>query len=796
MSQDKHDAPKRPGPRFRSFLDRLQQNVGASLTITAQVTLADPDGPVPGLIPEQADGKTVTGKIALADVKRLVDHPNVIGFRPGAKVALPEAAPSFNLNLHQILANAATVVGRMNRPHVDARLQRHIQHPHRRAQIAQDPQPTGTTEASATPRLSAHEAAPAEDAPVALSAVTDTTAPDVAPQDLVLVDVMARLSDPTVQVPGLRISRQLGHLVTGHVAAGDFDGVSQHPNILSLRSSRPIYHDLERSVREIRADPNALRLALPARADGLDGSGVIIGIIDTDADFVHANFRREDGSTRILALWDQRGGETPLSPADYNYGREYRSDDINAALKDGSPYIRLGYTPSRWNPQRSSGSHGTFVMDIAAGNGAATGLPGVAPGADIIFVHAETDGVVAGTSEFGTSKNIAEAALYIFEIAEALGRSAVVNISMSAYGGPHDGSTLVDRWFEQLLDVPGRAIVIAAGNSWTDRIHTCGTIAPGESRTLEIEIPLKTSDAIQTSDSEIEVWYPGAHTLEITMFNAADVAYGPVPPGEVLRSQIGTLTAVEIFHTLHDADNHDNHVDVLLNELMEGSWRLQLTNTGERPVPFHAWIERERSYTGQARFSIADECRTHTLGSLSCGIRTIVVGSYKVNADSRAISPFSSEGPTRDGRQKPEISAPGQSSDPFLEMGITCAQAHLPLPVRQSGTSIAAPHVTGAIALMMQSSDKPLSIEEIRSALRLSARHLRGESSEWDARLGAGRLNVAGAIRALRGDDAKDLAIDVTEDIPGLQTLISALTRIARESNSRIRINIEIEPTE
>lgn len=769
---------KQPDQRLDRRIERLLQKtrgtVRSSQTIPVRVQLTDPHGPAPGLRRERTVEDMAFGQISLADIEALIDSPNVLQVRMPGPLPLRDDA-SLGLNVSQILAEVATVVRQMGRSHVDARLHRAM----RRLNTAPSQSPDAQTPDAQT--AGAESAEP-----------TDTVV-EAAPEE---VDVMARLRDRDMAVPGLKVNRQLGDIVTGSVSSVDFAAVSEHDNVISLRSSRPIYHDLERSVREIRADPATLRSVLPEDLRGLDGRGVIVGIIDTDADFAHANFRDEHGNTRLLALWDQRGGKTGMSPRDFGYGREYLREKINAALRTSTPYTHLGYTPRRWDPRRSSGSHGTFVMDIAAGNGQATGLHGVAPGAELIFVHAETDGAVAGTSAFGYSKNIAEAALYIFETAAAMGKPAVLNISMSAYGGPHDGSTLVDRWFEALLQVPDRAIVVAAGNAWTDRIHAAGQVHPETPRTLGVEIPLLLDQPAAAADSEIEIWYDGQQALEIAVIEPGGKRYGPVSPGEVLQIKKGDRVVLDIFHTQHDPDNGDNHVDILMDRLLSGNWTVELVSAAGEEVPFHAWIEREPTYIGQARFSIADEVRSHTLGSLSCGQKTIVVGSYKSGSPQRAISPFSSQGPTRDGRQKPELSAPGQSVDPFLEMGIACAQAQIPLPIRQSGTSIAAPHVTGVIALMLQSTERKLSVDEIRAALTTAARRGPPEGGEWHPRYGFGRVNGAGSILAINEKGDTDLVVDAPEEIEGMSALVAALGRIARASNAKIRINIEVEPRE
>ena len=72
----------------------------------------------------------------------------------------------------------------------------------------------------------------------------------------------------------------------------------------------------------------------------LKGQDIIIGIIDTGIDYTHPAFRRSDGGTRILRLWDQSGlsqtdGE-PSVPA-VDYGAAYTGADIDRALESPDP---------------------------------------------------------------------------------------------------------------------------------------------------------------------------------------------------------------------------------------------------------------------------------------------------------------------------------------------------------------------------------------------------------------------------------------------------------------------------
>src|ERR1051325_8750706 len=110
-----------------------------------------------------------------------------------------------------------------------------------------------------------------------------------------VVDVIAKLHDPTAKVKGLYISQRIGQIVTGMVKAKDIVKVRKNRNVLSLKGARRILPTLANSVPEIQATPQQLRNAFPNRRGEPDGTGVIIGIIDQGCDFAHRNFRKPNG---------------------------------------------------------------------------------------------------------------------------------------------------------------------------------------------------------------------------------------------------------------------------------------------------------------------------------------------------------------------------------------------------------------------------------------------------------------------------------------------------------------------
>lgn len=547
--------------------------------------------------------------------------------------------------------------------------------------------------------------------------------------------IVARIKDPelwklrTDVTAGANLGGRAGDfIVTGRVPVDRLEALRRDPNVLSLKAAQPV----QGLLRATTADIRATLATLPTDALGSRGQGVLVGVVDFGCDFAHANFRRADGSSRIVAIWDQTGAARPDSP--FGYGRLHTTEQIDAALASARPYDALRYEPA---PR----SHGTHVLDIAAGNGLGSGTEGVAPAAEIAFVELAASDITFGGpgvigKTFGDSVHLLEAVRFLFDLAGD--RPCVVNLSLGMNGGSHDGTSLVEQGLDRLVEArPGRAVVISASNSYADGIHAAGQVNQGAATDLQWVI----SDGDFTYN-EIEVWYPGSDEFGLEFLAPDGTSVGHVALGQngIVRDAAGA-TVFFISHRRSDPNNNDHCINIFLeSSAAAGTWTLRLTGVNITNGGYHAWIERDDA--APSSFAPPHD-NSRTLGSISCGHHTLVVGSYDAHKPALPLSYFSSAGPTRDGREKPELSAPGHdvlAAAARTGDGIT----------RMSGTSMAAPAVTGAVALVLaEARARALTLDhqQIRTALLATARS--GPGAAWDPRLGKGRLAAASGVAAV-----------------------------------------------
>lgn len=544
------------------------------------------------------------------------------------------------------------------------------------------------------------------------------------------------LADTTTEIP-LGEPNLGQYIVTARLNIDQIDQIVAQPFVLSLKVAQTVKSTLKNTLKETGLLAKAPQNLVEHLKHG--GAGVVVGVVDFGCDFHHDHFIDKEGKTRLLSLWDQTKKAGPKSPKNYAYGREYLADEINKAIKSNDPYQTLNYYPEEE-------AHGTHVMDIAAGHGTNKNFPGIAPKADLVFVHLGHDEIGKNTSDVlnfdaGDSVKVVEAVKYVFD--QAGDRPCVVNLSFGAFGGPHDGTTPVEQAFDALLQKPNRAIVISAGNSYGDRIHVDGIVKMN--KPFDIEWEIKPWDK---SSNEMEIWYGKKDTFELEVLNANGMSIGKVSMGKQLKittqNKDEQKILMHIIHSEEDPDNHDRVIHILqdpMNDFKAGKWIFRLHGkniTGDGK--FHAWVEWDPGI--QSR--IVKSTPEYTLGTFANGKKTIVVGSYNAAIANTPISSFSSAGPTRKGEKKPEIISPGENV-------LAAASKTKNKVTAKSGTSMAAPAVTGLIARIFGiaiSKGILLTIDQTRDIIINKCQPLQGQNGH-NPRYGFGKMRADVLIHSL-----------------------------------------------
>lgn len=540
--------------------------------------------------------------------------------------------------------------------------------------------------------------------------------------------VIVRLSDLAKKHEGVKVITQFGDVATLRVQRKNLQELVESDYFSEIEVSRS-FHEIgntqsftgmagNNTVDHAGDGDNDEPVGSNAsfhqrRPEGLNatGRGCIVAVLDWGVDIACPSFRHADGSTRLRAIWDQRGPSKPGQENRWGYGRILSAEDINQALEQNDPYKALQLDPADSDSKSKTdgkwqGSHGTHVMDIAAGNGRGGGMSGVAPDAELVFVHLSRTAKVLGHKNLGDSASVLEAIDFVFSIAGD--RPCVINMSVGAHGGPHDGMTLVEQGIDQAVWLrDGCAVVNSGGNYFSAKAHSQGRLQTGEVKKLQFRV-----EKNDPTTSELEVYYENGDRFVASVIGPGQAASVRIKLGDDAPLIIAGLKVGHIYHRRRASG--ERHIDIFLRpNTPAGVWQLVLESEHSKDGRFHAWIERD---SGKRPYFISEDiATTSTTGTLCNGKFSITVGAYDARQATRPMGRFSSSGPTRDGRIKPEVVAPG--------VAVYAAQStppgHRPGPryTSKSGTSMAAPHVAGAIALMFEAAAMPLGITDTRALL-------------------------------------------------------------------------------
>lgn len=517
---------------------------------------------------------------------------------------------------------------------------------------------------------------------------------------------------------------------------------------------------------------NWVHQGLAPLPQGYDGTGVVLGFIDSGLDLNHPDFRDENDQSRVYRYWDQVPPPSVASPQPYGYGREW----TQAQLNSGGPI------PTE--PANLYG-HGSTVAGTGAGNGLANGRhKGVAPKADMIIV-------ATNFAMPNWTSTVADGVAYIIEQAEALGKPAVINASLGSYLGSHDGKDAAALFIEDLLNAQGgRAMVSASGNthsSWPYHLRT--DVDADTSFTWFYYNPNlfgvggvffeAWSDVVDFNDVRFAI---GADRGSPSVLFRGRTPYHTVNDiidqtvVDTLWSDLGNELAIVQYYAEQRGDQYQ--LQVFLDQPDSNNMRFRFETTGQGK--FDIWSSSNFGLsdmwetgplpgtTQSAEHYVLPDRNKHMVDSWACLPNVLTVANYcnevayidyagnpqTVDGTEGDISPNSSAGPTRDDRLKPDIAATGDIT--FTAAPLDAIQAIITtqngwkvdpggMHVRNGGTSMASPVVAGTVALFLQRCPQATALE-IVEAVHANARGDGFTGALPNNRWGMGKLDAFNTV--------------------------------------------------
>lgn len=409
---------------------------------------------------------------------------------------------------------------------------------------------------------------------------------------------------------------------------------------------------------------------------GLLGKGTIVGIIDSGIDYTHPDFINDDNTSRVLYIWDQNIPGSP--PEGFKNGTEYTNEEINKALMNEFPLTVV--------PSRDEAGHGTAVTGVAAGNGRSSKGrdKGAAPQSSIISVNLGH----RGSQFFTRTTEIMRAIKYISDKAEALNMPVAINISYGTNNGSHAGDSLFETYINSMAQKWKTVIAVATGNEGSAGHHFADRAKNGST----VEVNFVTMGLV--NNFYMTLWKNFVDIFSFELISPSGKSSGEIMTEQ--RENYVTLDGVLVTF-IYGQPTHYNLGQELFflfraitGSIPKGIWRLKVNGKQVVDGNFDIWLPTVEDVSKNTAFLRPNTDTTLTLPSTALNV--ISVGGY--NAFMNSAADFSGRGYTRSNVYiKPDIVAPS--------VGIISTKAGGGYD-SFTGTSLAAPFVTGSAALMME----------------------------------------------------------------------------------------------
>lgn len=492
----------------------------------------------------------------------------------------------------------------------------------------------------------------------------------------------------------------------------------------------------------------------------LTGRGVLVSCLDSGVDYLHEDFQNDDNTTRIERLWDQTMPGNP--PAGFYTGSVYTAEEINVAIevkRRQTGFLRdgVGGFPDASTvldesgmenmmmrninpvPEYDSTGHGTAVLGIMAGNGRASGGRniGMAPEAGIVAVK------LGNTDDMGFPRTtqLMLAVDYSVRYAISVRKPIAINISFGNNYGAHNGDSILERYLDTVANMYRTVIAAGTGNEGVTSRHASGILSANRSEEIEIF----AGEYLRSFN--LQIWKNYQDDFDIYVETPFGRTVGPVTDLSEVQSFISEGNVISTYYGMPTPYNPRQEVFLSFSAQNEyvtsGIWKIYLRSRRIVSGEYDMWLPVAGSTSSEVSFIRPDIFNTITVPSSARSV--IAVAAYDPGNDSYAS--FSGRG------EDYEYIVPGRLSKPDLVApGVAINSTRAGGGYGEfSGTSFAAPFVTGGAALLMQygivdGNDPYLYGEKLRASLIRGARPLPVQQNFPSPLLGWGALCVADSL--------------------------------------------------
>ena len=418
----------------------------------------------------------------------------------------------------------------------------------------------------------------------------------------------------------------------------------------------------------------------------LRGSGILVGIVDTGIEYTHPAFRNEDGTTRIVSIWDQNIQTGPV-PAGFDYGTEYTRQLIDEALASENPLDIVPVTDEL--------GHGTVMAGLAAGNeDSVNDFTGAAPEASIAVVklkpaklYLREYQMIRPEAVAYQENDIMLGIRYLIETASRLRLPLIVCLGIGTSSGDHNGRSYLNSYINDVGNLLGCCMVSACGNEGNQSGHYAGMIENDmEYEDVEIRVDAAENGFV------LEFWGRAPDIFSVGILSPGGERIGQIAPR---YGQVQTLdfvlepTQIFVQYKLVESSSGDQLILMRFSRPSAGIWTIRVFGQNLVYRTYHMWLPVS-AFIGQGTYFLRPDPEI-TVTSPGDTANCVCVAAYNHHNDS--IYYMSGRGFTPSGRIVPDIAAPGVN----VYTPVTGGRYGV-----RSGTSVAAAHAAGAAALLME----------------------------------------------------------------------------------------------
>ena len=418
----------------------------------------------------------------------------------------------------------------------------------------------------------------------------------------------------------------------------------------------------------------------------LYGLGVIIGVIDTGIDYEHPAFRHNDGTTRILHIWDQNIQEGK-APEGFTFGSEYNSEQINIALQSSNPLTMV--------PSVDTNGHGTAIASIIAGKEkSGDSFSGIVPDSEIVVVKLKRAKknlhnifFIQEDVECYQESDILLGLRYLLMVSKKLNRPLAICVALGTSQSGHDGRGATSTYLDYLSRTSRIGLAIPAGNEGNTQRHYFGRLN-STSGYQEFELRVDEKDKLFW----MEIWPDPIARLAIEIITPTGESTKfiyPTRDGCVENKFIYSRSIVWVNNIVLEEETGNQLILLRFSNPIQGIWRFQVENIEGEAFSFNVWLPSGEIISKDTYFLNPDPNTTITESGNATNLLTVT--AYNQNTESILLE--SSRGYTRSGVVKPDIAAPGYN--------LTCA-----LPNNRygtlTGTGATTAHTVGIIAMVLE----------------------------------------------------------------------------------------------